>query len=150
MPHANEFWVELLDAPLPVSDAMAFLVHPDAGGLNVFLGTTRRLTNTNTGTEITEKLVYEAYRPMALSVMQHLAETAATRWKTLRIVVLHRLGEVPVGEVSVCIGVATPHRNAAYEASHWLIDTLKTEVPIWKKDVPPEGNPEWVTPVSSS
>jgi molybdopterin synthase catalytic subunit len=68
------------------------------------------------------------------------------KWGVGRVVILHRIGPVPVGEVSVAIAVAAPHRAEAFEACRWLIDTLKTDVPIWKKDVFADGCTRWVDP----
>lgn len=97
----------------------------------MFVGTARRWT---AGRE-TMRLVYEAYEPMAVAEMRRLAESAAERWPILRLVLVHRTGEVAIGEAAVVVGVACPHRAEAFEACRWLIDTLKAEVPIWKKEI---------------
>jgi molybdopterin synthase catalytic subunit len=111
-----------------------------AGGLSLFVGTTRRWTGDNE----TVRLAYDAYAPMAAKTMHALADEAATRWSVLKVAVHHRLGEVPPPEASVVIGVACAHRAAAFEACRWLIDTLKAEVPIWKREHYADGSTEWV------
>lgn len=135
-------WTDLLDAPLEVGEAYAFLTTPRAGGIAVFVGTTRQWTN---GLE-TERLSYEAYEPMARDELQRLAVEATARWPLLRCCLLHRLGDVPTAEASVIVGVATAHRAEAFEACRWLIDALKQRVPIWKREVYADGTEAWVRP----
>jgi molybdopterin synthase catalytic subunit len=133
-------WLRLTDTPLDVGEAYAFLPADAAGGIDVFVGTTRRWTD---GAETVE-LTYEAYAPMALQKMQRLAETAAERWPAKRLCLWHRTGTVPVGEASVIVGVASAHRDPAFAACRWLIDTLKAQVPIWKRETYADGTTEWV------
>ncbi len=80
-------------------------------------------------------LAFDAYRPMALSALRALAKEARSRWPLKGLVMLHRLGTVPAGEICVVVSVATGHREEAFEACRFLIDTLKATVPIWKKEV---------------
>jgi molybdopterin synthase catalytic subunit len=68
------------------------------------------------------------------------------RWSLTRAALVHRTGPVPLTEASVIVGVSSPHRDDAFEACRWLIDTLKTEVPIWKKERYADGRSEWVGP----
>ena len=136
----SDQWVGLQHAPLDVGAVSTFLQTPRAGGLNLFVGTTRQWTR---GRE-TVRLEYEGYAPMALAEMERLAEAARERWPVLRVCLLHRLGVVPPAEASVVIGVATPHREAAFAACRYLIDTLKQQVPLWKQEVYADGETEWV------
>ena len=85
------------------------------------------------------RLEFEAYAPMALREMEKLAATVSQRWAAQRIAIHHRLGTLLVGEVAVVIAVATPHRQAAFEACQYTIDTLKQTVPIWKREVFEDG-----------
>ena len=135
-------WCALTAAPLPVGEAAAFLATPEAGGLALFVGITRQWTE---GRE-TERLRYEAYEPMALAELGRLADEVTARWPVATCCLLHRLGEVPVAEASVVVGVATPHRAEAFAACRWLIDTLKERVPIWKREVFADGTEAWVAP----
>lgn len=107
---------------------------PECGAVATFAGVVR---NHSRGREV-RYLEYEAYEPMALKQMQRIAEEAAQRWGA-RVAMVHRLGRMDVGETSVLIAVATPHRDQAFEACRWCIDTLKEQVPIWKKEVCPDG-----------
>jgi molybdopterin synthase catalytic subunit len=88
----------------------------------------------NTRGRETLYLDYEAYEGMALKQMEELAEEALRRFQIRDVAIIHRLGRLEIGETSVLIVVASAHRSAAYEASRWLIDTLKRSVPIWKKE----------------
>ncbi len=80
-------------------------------------------------------LAFDAYRPMAIAALRSLAVEARQRWPIQSIVMLHRLGTVPAGEVCVVVAVATGHRQEAFPACKYLIDTLKATVPIWKKEI---------------
>jgi molybdopterin converting factor subunit 1 len=112
---------------------------PAAGAIVSFVGTTRR---DNAGRKVI-KLEYEAYEPMALSEMRKLAREAGQRWRITRIAIIHRIGVVEIGETSVAIAVAAPHRAEAFEACRFGIDRLKEIVPIWKKEHF-EGGEIWV------
>ena len=113
-----------------------------AGAVVLFLGTTREMT----GDRRTQSLVYEGYEAMALRQMTELAETAQRRWPLTGCAIVHRLGHLGLGEVSVAIAVSSPHRRDAFEAGNWLIDTLKEVVPIWKQENWADGTCEWVHP----
>ncbi len=130
-PTPGAVWTELSRQPLAVAEAHAFLTDERAGGTCVFVGTSRRWTD---GVE-TAALEYEAYEPMAQASLASLAGQALERWGAVRVVVLHRLGVVPLAEASVVVGVACAHRKEAFEAARWLIDTLKDSTPIWKRDL---------------
>lgn len=104
----------------------------EAGGVALFLGTVRP-DRTRRGR--VRALAYEAYRPLAEREMARLEREARRRWKLQQVRVVHRLGVVPVGEVSVAVAVSAPHRAQAFAACRFLIDRLKSDVPIWKSDV---------------
>ncbi|HSV13478.1 MAG TPA: molybdenum cofactor biosynthesis protein MoaE [Tepidisphaeraceae bacterium] len=140
----SDEWVEIRGDALPVAEAIAFTSTPAAGGIDVFLGTTRGETNSD-GRELIA-LDYEAYAAMADQQFRSFAKQARQRWPIVRLVILHRTGRVGLGEPSVLIAVSTPHRAESFEACHWLIDTLKKEATIWKKQVWQDGAGEWVHP----
>jgi molybdopterin synthase catalytic subunit len=116
--------------------------HPEAGAIVLFLGTTRELT----GGRQTVALDYEAYGEMAQRKLAELEAEARRRWPVIECIVVHRLGRVPPAEASVAIAVSTPHRNDAFAAGQWLIDSLKRDVPIWKREQWADGTTEWVHP----
>lgn len=136
----EKVWILLTDQALEATSAVEFLRHESAGGIDLFLGTTRRFT----GDRETERLEYEAYGSMAVGEMRRLAERAAEQWPLEKVVVHHRTGLVSVKEASVIVGTSSPHRRDSFEATRFLIDTLKEEVPIWKRERYADGETEWV------
>ncbi len=116
--------------------------HPEAGAIVLFLGTTRELT---AGRQ-TVALSYEAYEEMARRRLAELEAEARRRWPVIECIIVHRLGVVPPTESSVAIVVSTPHRADAFAAGEWLIDSLKADVPIWKREQWSDGTTEWVHP----
>jgi molybdopterin synthase catalytic subunit len=127
------FSIRLLREPLDVAAAAAHVRDPSAGGIDIFIGTTRSEDEPARGPLVA--LDYHAYDEMAMRHMQKLADTASARWPICRLALWHRLGEVRIGEPSVIIAVSCPHRAAAFEACRFLIDELKQSVPIWKKEM---------------
>jgi len=114
----------------------------EAGAVVLFLGTTRQFTR---GRE-TSHLDYECYPEMARSKLEELEAEARRRWPILHCSLVHRLGRLELGEASVAVAVSTAHRQDAFEAGKWLIDTLKEVVPIWKKENWADGGTDWVHP----
>ena len=131
MPEPGSCWVDVGPEPLDEAAVHTFLVHPNAGGTCVFVGRTRRWT----GSVETTALRYEAYSDMAAAEMLALCTTACERWGSFRTVLLHRTGDLEVGQASVIVGASCAHRDHAFAAARWLIDTLKESVPIWKTDL---------------
>ena len=141
----SNLYVRIVDDRLDVGMIDDFLRDERAGAVCIFTGTTRRWT----GDAETTRLEYEAYDAMAEAVMRNLAEQAMSRWALSRAALMHRTGSVPLTEASVIVGVSAPHRNDAFAACRWLIDTLKTEVPVWKKERYADGRSEWVSPAGA-
>ncbi|MCI0354459.1 MAG: molybdenum cofactor biosynthesis protein MoaE [Acidobacteria bacterium] len=108
---------------------------PEDGAVTVFEGIARNQTQGRR----TIYLDYEAYEPMALRKMDDLAAEALGKFAVREVSLVHRLGRLEIGETSVLIVVASPHRAAAFDACRWLIDTLKKTVPIWKKEYFADG-----------
>jgi molybdopterin synthase catalytic subunit len=108
----------------------------------LFLGTTRELTDGRK----TITLDYEAYGAMAERKLAELELEARRRWPIVECRIVHRLGRVPLAEASVAIVVSTPHRADAFAAGQWLIDSLKRDVPIWKREQWADGTSEWIHP----
>jgi molybdopterin synthase catalytic subunit len=127
--------VEILQEVLPAAAVIEEIKSGSDGAVCVFDGIVRN----NTRGRETLYLDYEAREAMALKQMQGLAEEAVTRFGVRDVALLHRLGRLHVGETSVLIVVASAHRGAAFEACRWLIDTLKKQVPIWKKETFVDG-----------
>ena len=135
-------WVALTADPLPVADVAAWAPKPDCGAYVVFAGTVRDHAEGRAGVT---SLEYEAYAEQAEARMRALVEEARRRWPDIgRAAVLHRTGLLQLEEVSVVVAVSTPHREEAFEAARWCIDTLKATVPIWKRETWKEGA-DWGT-----
>jgi molybdopterin synthase catalytic subunit len=137
--------IKLTDDPIDVQKVLALAQNPEVGAVVLFLGTTRQFTR---GRE-TAQLKYEAYRNMAVRELERLEAEARGRWRLVECAIVHRLGLVPLAEASVAIAVSSPHRNDAFEAGRWLIDTLKETAPIWKQEHWADGSVEWVHPTVS-
>jgi molybdopterin synthase catalytic subunit len=136
-PDAGDDWTGLFDGPLPVVEASAWVVRPDCGGVVVFTGTAR---DHSVGRDGVTRLEYEAYEEQVVPRLDEIAAAARKRWPDLgRIVLLHRIGEVPLQEAAVVVAVSAPHRDAAFGAARFGIDTLKSTVPIWKREDWSEG-----------
>jgi molybdopterin synthase catalytic subunit/molybdopterin converting factor small subunit len=123
-------WAALVRDPIDSAQIVESLKLGEDGAVVVFDGIVRN----NTRGRRTLHLVYEAYEEMALAQMRELSERAVSDFEVRSVAVVHRLGHLEVGETSVLIAVASAHRAAAFDASRWLIDTLKKTVPIWKKE----------------
>jgi molybdopterin synthase catalytic subunit len=139
-PPEGNTWVGLSPAPLPVGEATGWAVRPDCGGLVLFSGTARDHAEGRPGVS---SLTYEAYEEHAVPRLQAVADEARSRWPVIgRIALLHRTGELAVGESAVVVVVSAPHRAEAFAAARFGIDALKRTVPIWKREVW-DGGASW-------
>jgi len=125
--------------PIDVGAVIAEVADGQAGAVATFLGTTRVRSRGRT----VLYLEYEAYEGMAEKVMEEIASALRDRYELCRIAITHRIGRVGIGETSVAIAVSAPHREHALAACKEAIDTLKVDVPLWKKEVY-EGGEEWI------
>jgi len=131
--------LKISPSTLDVNDCIDWVKTPEAGGIDVFIGTVRNATK---GKSVM-RLSFEAYETMALKEMQKIADEAIAKWPLLRVLIHHRTGVLQIGEIPVIIAVSSAHRNAAFEACRYIIDTLKQTVPIFKKEIFEDGE-EWV------
>jgi len=134
--------IEITTSPIDHAAVTERVRSPRAGAVVSFLGTVRELT----GERRTASLDYEAYPEMAQKKLAELEAEARIRWPILEVALVHRVGRLDLGEISVVVAVSTPHRQQSFDACRWLIDTLKQVVPIWKKEVWADGTEEWVHP----
>lgn len=127
--------IELVDTPLDARRLEAAVVTSGAGAICTFTGVVR---DTSRGRSVTH-LEYEAYGEMAEKQMHAIAAEIAERWPEARVAMAHRTGRLEIGEPSVVVSVACPHRAEAIAACKWGIDRLKETVPIWKKEFAADG-----------
>jgi molybdopterin synthase catalytic subunit len=125
--------------PLSLDEALSAVQAEQMGGISVFIGTVR---NENEGRTVT-LLEYHAYQSMAEKQMRKIADAIVSSYGSIRLAALHRVGPLQVGDIAVICVAATPHRGAAFEACRRLIDEIKADVPIWKREHGPDG-PYWV------
>jgi molybdopterin synthase catalytic subunit len=126
--------------PLPVADVLSWVSRPDCGAVVTFCGTVRDHSEGRPGVS---SLEYEAYTEQVEPRLASVATQARARWADIgKLALLHRVGRLELGEISVVVTVSTPHRAEAFEAARFCIDTLKTSVPIWKRETWSDGS-EW-------
>lgn len=134
--------IELVRHPIDTAQLVARVQSAEAGAVVLFVGVTRDQTSGRP----TASLDYESYEPMAEQKLSELEAEARQRWPISRCALVHRLGHVDLAEASVAVAVSTPHRQDAFDAAKWLIDSLKEVVPIWKKENWADGTSEWIHP----
>lgn len=130
---------DVRDAPLSLDEALSAVHAPSLGGVDIFLGVVR---DHNDGRAVT-LLEYEAYQSMAKRQMARIAADIRAEVPGVRLAALHRVGKLTVGEVAVICVAAAVHRSEAFAACRLLIDRIKADVPIWKREHGPDG-PYWV------
>jgi len=137
---SSDTWVALSAEPLPATVAHDWAIRPDCGAVVLFTGTVRDHAEHRTNVTLLE---YEAYTEQVEPKLAEIAAVARERWPGIgRVALLHRTGPLELCEVAVVVVVSAPHRDEAFEAARWCIDTLKATVPIWKKERW-EGGEDW-------
>ncbi|MDQ6782979.1 MAG: molybdenum cofactor biosynthesis protein MoaE [Actinomycetota bacterium] len=132
-PAGGEDWVGLRGEPLAVEEALAWIRRPECGASVVFFGSVR---DHSEGRPAVSQLAYEAYTEQVEQRLADLAAGARRQWPELgRIVLWHRVGVLSVEDLTVVVAVSAPHRDEAFVAARWCIDTLKSTVPVWKHEV---------------
>ncbi|MBC7232922.1 MAG: molybdenum cofactor biosynthesis protein MoaE [Chloroflexi bacterium] len=130
---------EITTEKLSVDEVVARLADPAIGAISVFVGVVRGDTE---GRKV-RYLEYEAYPEMAEGMLRQIGDEIQARWKTIhKVSIVHRVGRLEVGEISVVIALSAAHRPELFDALHYAIDRLKEIVPIWKKEVWTDGS-EW-------
>ncbi len=144
-PDTGDDWLGLTDAPLPIGAIYEWCVRPDCGAVVLFSGTVRDHAEGRTDVQYLE---YEAYDEMVVPKLAEIAAETRSRWpETGRIAIVHRVGRLELGDSSVVCAVSAPHRDQAFVAGRFTIDALKVSVPVWKREVWPDGS-DWGTNAS--
>ena len=131
--------IKITTEPLDPEEITAHVRKDSNGAVITFLGTTRDFSD---GRNV-EYLEYEAYQPMAENTLQQIADELREKWGIDDFAVAHRIGRVDIGEISLVVALASPHRREAFEAGAYIVDRIKQIVPIWKKEAF-EGGEVWV------
>jgi len=122
--------IKITSKKLNIQECYDFVQDPSCGGIALFVGTVRNATKNKD----VILLDFETYKPMAIKEMQKIAEQAIYKFPIKKIAIHHAEGKLKIGEIPVIIAVSSPHRDAAFNACRFAIDTLKETVPIWKKE----------------
>jgi molybdopterin synthase catalytic subunit len=125
--------------PIDAAAVTALVSEPDCGAVNTFIGLVR---NHNAGRRVT-RLDYEAYAPLAVKAFEQIDAEARERWPSVQLAIHHRIGGLDIGDASVVIAAASPHRAEAFAASRYAIERIKQIAPIWKHEHF-EGGEVWV------
>jgi molybdopterin synthase catalytic subunit len=136
----DDLLVRVTSDPISADEALGFVADPGAGGTCVFLGTVRDHSQAGD----VEGLSYEAWDELALRRLGEIAGEAFAKWSIRKMAILHRTGDLAVGEPSVVVAVSAEHRAEAFEACRHGIERLKEDVPIWKKEHLEAGESHWV------
>ena len=130
--------------PIDPPEVMEEIRAPEFGAVSLFVGTVR---DVNEGRQVSS-IDYSAYVPMAEAEMQRIGAEAAERFGVHAIIIEHRVGSLQLGEVSVVIACAHQHRDPALDATRYLIEQIKSRVPIWKLEHHAQGGAEWIDPTA--
>jgi molybdopterin synthase catalytic subunit len=139
-PPAGETWVGVAHEPLSMGAAADWAVRPDCGAVVVFAGTAR---DHSVGRPGVTRLEYEAYEEQVVPRLDSIVDETRARWPAVgRVALIHRVGEVPIGEASVVVAASAPHRPDAFAAARFAIEALKASVPVWKRETW-DGGDDW-------
>jgi molybdopterin synthase catalytic subunit len=126
-------------APIRIDDLLAAVQTPERGGTAFFLGTVRRGPDDGP----VERIEYSAYDEMLESEFARIVAEAEARWPGCAATGVHRLGDVPLGEASIAVAAAAPHREAALDACRFIIEEAKRRLPVWKREILTDGTAAW-------
>lgn len=132
--------IDIVEQEISIDESIESVRDNSCGAIVVFIGTVR---NEEEGKRV-KKLEYEAYDEMAKRRMEEIVNSARKRWGLKKVRLVHRKGVLKPGEVSVLVAVSSPHRKEAFEACRFIIDSVKREVPIWKKERFADKTERWV------
>jgi len=131
---------EMVDHKIDTELVINKVSTPESGAISTFIGIIRN----HTGNMKVTHLFYEAYHSMAMKLMERIGEEVISKFRIEQIAITHRVGKVNVEEASVVIAVSAGHREPAFQACRYAIDTLKKIVPIWKKEFFENGDQKWI------
>jgi molybdopterin synthase catalytic subunit len=139
MVRTGDRWLEVTEDNLDVEAAYRFTLNPEAGAVDLFVGTVRNRFEKRP----VASMEYHGYAEMAERVLQEIVHRATERWPIRKVAVLHRLGHLQLTEASVVIAVSAPHRAEAFESCRFILEELKKDLPVWKKEHFSDGTKSW-------
>jgi molybdopterin synthase catalytic subunit len=131
--------ISITEKPIDLNEVLLHSKDDSAGATTLFLGSVR---DHNEGQNVSG-INYEAYKEMSQSVLLEIESEVLRKWDIKKFIAIHRIGDLKIGDVSVAVSISTEHRSDAFEACRYAIDTIKTRVPIWKKEKTETGQ-QWV------
>ncbi|KAF6773891.1 hypothetical protein AHF37_06789 [Paragonimus kellicotti] len=133
-------YVDLTEYPIEPGEIVTKVLDPECGAIATFFGTTRAYD----AGKVVLRLEYESYSKMAIVVLQDIVAECRSKWSTLQhLAVVHRLGSVSAGEISIALAASSPHRAAALNAVQYALESVKSRAPIWKKEVYEDNSSRW-------
>jgi len=132
--------IRITTEPIGADEAAGFVGDPSAGGTCVFVGTVRDHSAAGSVTGLT----YEAWEELAAKRLEEIGGEMLEKWPVRKVALLHRTGDLAIGEASVVVACSAPHRAEAFDACRYGIERLKEDVPIWKKEHLAQGESHWV------
>lgn len=132
--------IRITTEPIGADEAAGFVADPSAGGTCVFVGTVRDHSAEGSVTGLT----YEAWEELAAKRLEEIGGEMLEKWPVRKVALLHRTGDLAIGEASVVVACSAPHRAEAFDACRYGIERLKEDVPIWKKEHLAQGESHWV------
>ena len=139
----DNIFVALTNNKIDVSEIVENCTDPKGGCVNLFVGTTRDYFVDESGKKEVSTLSYEAEEELALMEMRSISEEAIEKFGCLKVIIVHRLGEVPVGGISIVVAVSTNHRPEGFKSTEWIMKDLKARVPLWKREIYSSGDSNW-------
>jgi molybdopterin synthase catalytic subunit len=137
---SDRLWIRVTSEPIGADEAATLVADPTVGGSCLFLGTVRDHSAAGAVTSLT----YEAWEEMAAKRLEEIGGEMLEKWPVRKVALLHRTGDLGIGETSVVVACSAPHRAEAFDACRYGIERLKEDVPIWKKEQLAEGESHWV------
>ena len=141
---------EITQEPLDLVQIHSCVADTRAGAAVLFVGSVREFTEVDGECLTTTRLRYDAYEAMAERTMWEIGSAAAQRWSLTAIAAAHRIGNLQLGDLAVVVAVSSPHRNASFEAGQWILEEIKTRVPIWKREHWSDGREAWQHPAGGT
>ncbi len=136
---SDSTWLEITHDPLEIQKIHDFVLSDDCGAVNIFVGTVRNYFDERK----VIRMDYHGYPDMAENILENIVATAKLKWPIQKVAVLHRLGLLELREASIIIAVATGHRAESYEACRFIIEEIKKDLPVWKKEFYEDESGSW-------